>query len=100
MTCVSTVYRINREDLRLIAATDDDDGDYREATARQSFPFVGCTAYPTKVLRNLSEMGLCSQKMGLKYRLIRIFWGNANWRLARIEAESLPKAFGKVLASQ
>lgn len=34
MTCVSTVYRMNREDLRLIAATVDDDGDYREATAR------------------------------------------------------------------
>ena len=65
MTCVATVYRMNREDLRLIAATVDDDGDYREATARQSFPFVGRAAYPTKELRNLERRELYSRIMGL-----------------------------------
>jgi hypothetical protein len=57
---------MNREDLRLIAATVDADGDYREATARQSLPFIGCAAYPLKDLRNLKRRGVSSRIMGLE----------------------------------
>lgn len=69
MTRIFTVYRMNWNVLRLIAASVGDDDDYREATARQSFPFIGCAAYPLKVLRNLGLMGTASPLMSL----IRIF---------------------------